>query len=153
MLGETNRRILTDTHTDQFVTIFYAVLDPLAGTLIYSNAGHNPPYLFQGSGADVHPLSLTGIPVGILEDTKWTRGTVQLAPDDLLLLYTDGVIDAQDSHGAFFGAEPLLATVQANLGRPTQELQEAILAAIHQFAGGVPQFDDIALILLRRLAA
>ena len=59
----------------------------------------------------------------------------------------------RNGRGAFFGTQPLLATVQANLGRPAQELQDAILAAIHQFAGGVPQFDDIALILLRRQSA
>ncbi len=150
---ETNRRILTDTHTDQFVTIFYAVFDPASGTLQYTNAGHNPPYLFQGAMASVRSLNLTGIPVGIIEEATWTRGTIQLSPGDVLLLYTDGVIDAQNNEGTFFDTERLLATVQANLGRSAQELQEAILTAIHQFSGGVPQFDDIALILLRRLAS
>ena len=71
----------------------------------------------------------------------------------MLLLYTDGVIDAQNNEDAFFGAERLLATVQANFDRSAQEIQEAILAAMHQFSRGVPQFDDIALIVLRRLAA
>jgi sigma-B regulation protein RsbU (phosphoserine phosphatase) len=70
-----------------------------------------------------------------------------------LVLYTDGVTDAQDGQGAFFSSEQLLATIRFNLGRPAQEIQEAILTAIHQFAGGVPQFDDITLVVLGREAA
>jgi serine phosphatase RsbU (regulator of sigma subunit) len=153
VLGETNRRILADTHTDLFVTVFYAVLDPATGTLLYSNAGHNPPYYFQRDRGIVRPLTRTGIPVGIFEDSTWAMGTVQISPGDVLVLYTDGVTDAQDGQGAFFSSEQLLATVQSNLRRPAQEIQEAILTAIHQFAGGVPQFDDITLVVLAREAA
>jgi sigma-B regulation protein RsbU (phosphoserine phosphatase) len=69
-----------------------------------------------------------------------------------LVLYTDGVTEAQDNQGAFFGTERLLATIQANLERPAQEIQETILTAIHHFVGGVPQFDDIALVILGRQA-
>jgi serine phosphatase RsbU (regulator of sigma subunit)/class 3 adenylate cyclase len=153
VLGETNRRILADTHTDLFVTVFYAVLDPATGTLLYSNAGHNPPYHFQQERGTVRPLTRTGMPVGIFEDSTWAMGTVQISPGDVLVLYTDGVTDAQDGQGAFFSSKQLLATVQSNLRRPAQEIQEAILTTIHQFAGGVPQFDDITLVVLAREAA
>jgi serine phosphatase RsbU (regulator of sigma subunit) len=150
VLGESNRRILADTHTDLFVTVFYAVLDPKTGMLLYSNAGHNPPYHFKGDGGSARPLKQTGIPVGILEESTWTMGTAQLSPGDVLVLYTDGVTDAQDRYGMFFGSEQLLATVQANLGRSAEEIEEAILTAVHQFAGGVSQFDDVALIVVGR---
>jgi serine phosphatase RsbU (regulator of sigma subunit) len=184
VLAETNRRILADTHTDLFVTVFYGVLDPLSGTLLYSSAGHNPPYHFLGSidplkstaagSSAVQPLARTGIPVGILTDTTWEMKTVQLTAGDVLVLYTDGVIDAQDGQGAFFGSERLLSIVSSASagsavtsgseaaeshidGQPArasaQEIQEAILTAIHQFSGGVPQFDDIALVVLRRTPA
>jgi serine phosphatase RsbU (regulator of sigma subunit) len=173
VLGETNRRILSDTHTDLFVTIFYGVLDPATGTLLYSSAGHNPPFHFVGNETPVtvgavRPLSRTGIPVGILADATWEMETVRLAPGDILVLYTDGVTDAQDRQGAFFSAERLLTTVSRAVSgsdaplsdtghRPgmasAQEIQEAILSAIHQFSGGVSQFDDIALVVLRRTPA
>ena len=153
VLAETNRRILADTHTDLFVTVFYAVLDPATGTLLYSNAGHNPPYHLQGDGGTVRPLTRTGMPVGILEDSTWAMGSVQLSPGDVLVLYTDGVTEAQDGQGAFFGSEQLLATIQFNLNRSAQDIQKAILTAIHQFAGGAPQFDDITLVVLGRVAA
>ena len=150
VLGETNRRILADTHTDLFVTVFYAVLDPRTGMLTYGNAGHNPPYHFQHDSGAVHPLTQTGIPVGILEGSTWQRGTVPLAPGDVIVLYTDGVTDAQDRQELFFGQERLLACVQLNLSQPAQEIKEALLASIHEFAGGAPRFDDVALIVLRR---
>jgi serine phosphatase RsbU (regulator of sigma subunit) len=149
VLGETNRRILADTNTGLFVTVFYAVLDPATGTLHYGNAGHNPPYHLQHDGA-VHPLTRTGIPVGIFEDATWEAGTVQLAPGDVLVLYTDGVTDAQDGQEAFFGVDRLLATMQSKSGRSAQEIKEVILTAIHQFSGGVPRFDDITLVVLVR---
>ena len=150
VLGETNRRILADTHTDLFVTVFYAVLDPRTGTLTYANAGHNPPYYFNRTSGAVNPLMRTGLPVGILEDSAWETGTVQLSPGDVLLLYTDGVTDAQNREEAFFGQERLLACVQRNLSQSAQEIEDAVLAAVHEFAGSAPQFDDVALIVLRR---
>ena len=150
VLSETNRRILADTHTGLFVTVFYAVLDPATGALHYANAGHNPPYHFRHDGAPARPLTGTGIPVGILEEAAWTTGTIQLAPGDLLVLYTDGVTDAQDQHEAFFSAGRLLETVERNRERSARAIQDAILTAIHDFVGGVPQFDDIALLILSR---
>jgi serine phosphatase RsbU (regulator of sigma subunit) len=150
VLAETNRRILADTNTGLFVTVFYAVLDPETGTLFYSNAGHNPPYHFQGDQNAAHPLTRTGIPVGMFDDSAWQMSTIQLSPGDVLVLYTDGVTDANDGEGTFFNIERLLATVQSNLGRSAQEIQDAILTAVHQFAGGVPQFDDITLVVLVR---
>ena len=150
VLGETNRRILADTHTDLFVTVFYAVLDPVSGTLYFSNAGHNPPYLFPRDGGDVEALAHTGIPVGILKDAAWSTESIQLAPGDVLVLYTDGVTDAEDKQGSFFSTEQLLGTVLSNRGQSAQEIRDAILHAVRQFSGGAPQFDDIALVVIAR---
>ena len=150
VLRETNRRILADTRTDQFVTVFYGVLDPQTGTLIYSNAGHDPPFHFQHDTGAVRPLIRTGMPVGILVGSLWTMETVQISPGDRLLLYTDGVTDAQNGQGEFFTTERLLSTVARNPGLQAQETHEAILTAVHQFVGDAPQFDDIALIVLSR---
>jgi serine phosphatase RsbU (regulator of sigma subunit) len=152
VLGETNRRILADTHTDLFVTVFYAVLDPQTGTLTYGNAGHNPPYHFHHHGQAVHPLKQTGIPVGILGGSSWKTASIRLSPGDVLVLYTDGVPDAQNRQEAFFGSDRLLACVQDSMSEPAQTIQDTILASIHEFSAGAPQFDDVALIVLRREA-
>ena len=126
-----NRRILTDTHSDLFVTVFYGIIDPVTGILTYCNAGHNPPYLFRTQNGDaVQALHRTGIPLGVYEDETWSQGIVQLIPGDTLVLYTDGITEAQDRQERFFGKERLLEVAQANLGRSAQEIQDAILTAV-----------------------
>jgi sigma-B regulation protein RsbU (phosphoserine phosphatase) len=150
VLRETNRRILEDTHTDLFVTVFYAILDPTTGTLLFSNAGHNPPYHFQPDVAAINTFTKPGIPVGMFEDSIWEMGAINLAPNDVLVLYTDGVTDAQNDQDEFFDTNRLVSTINSNLGRSAEMIQEAILQEIHQYVGGVPQFDDITLVVLVR---
>jgi PAS domain S-box-containing protein len=150
-LGAANRRILMDTHARLFVTVFYGVLDPATGTLTYCNAGHNPPYLLNARNGDtVQTLGRTGIPLGIFDDMTWEQRTVQLAPGDMLVLYTDGVTEAQNVQETFFGRERLLEVAQANLGRSAQDVQETLIAEVHGFVGDAPQFDDITLMVIVR---
>ena len=150
-LSAANRRILMDTRASMFVTVFYGILDPVAGTLTYCNAGHNPPYLLSTQNDDaVQALRRTGMALGVVEDATWKQEAVQLAPGDLLLLYTDGITEAQDLQGAFFGEKRLLETVQANQGRSAQDVQDALIAEVHEFVGDAPQFDDITLIVVIR---
>ncbi len=151
--GAANGRILTDTHADLFVTVFYGILDPVAGTLTYCNAGHNPPYLLSARNGDaVQTLVRTGIPLGIFDDMTWEQRTVHLAPGDMLVLYTDGVTEAQNAQETFFGKERLLEVVRTNLGQPAQNVQNALLAEVHEFVGDAPQFDDITLMVIVRSA-
>jgi NarL family two-component system response regulator LiaR len=150
-LSAVNQRILTDTHADLFVTVFYGVLDPISGRLTYCNAGHNPPYLLSSQkGVSVQELGRTGMPLGVFEDTTWQPHTAQLAPGDVLLLYTDGITEAQNRHEVFFGEERLLETAKANLGRSAREMHEALINGVHEFVGIAPQFDDITLMVLAR---
>ncbi len=151
-----NRRILSDARAGLFVTAFYGILDPATGRLTYCNAGHNPPYLLSAQNRDtVQTLPKTGMVLGVVEDTTWRKETIRLAPGDVLLLYTDGVTDAEDERGkssstSFFGRERLLEIAQANLGRSAQDIQDALLAGVHEFMGDAPQFDDITLVIVVR---
>jgi sigma-B regulation protein RsbU (phosphoserine phosphatase) len=152
-----NRRLLEDTHTGDFVTVFYGVLDPTTGLLVYGNAGHHPPYLLRGpAGRRFETLGGTGLPLGIQEEAAWQEGEVEIAPGDVLVLYTDGVADAQDIGGNFYGRQRLQAAMQAFLGTgarrqaPAQDLQEAILADVQRFVGDAPQVDDITLLVVAR---
>ena len=105
----TNERILTDTSTNLFVTAFYGVLNPETGELTYCNAGHNPPYLFSyENGAETQALMRNAIPIGIDEEATWGNETVQIQPGDALILYTDGIPEAQNSAEEFFGEQNLL---------------------------------------------
>jgi len=151
VLSAVNHRILKDTDANQFVAVFYSILDPATGMLVYCNAGHVPPYLISAqNGGDVQRLTRTGVPLGIFEDETWEQRGVQLGPGDVLVLYTDGITDAEDRKGKFFGQERLLGSIQANLGPSAQEMQDALMAEVHEFVGDVPQFDDIALMVVVR---
>jgi sigma-B regulation protein RsbU (phosphoserine phosphatase) len=151
VFSASSRRILTDARADLFVTVFYGILDPATGTLTYCNAGHNPPYLLSAQDRDtVQVLHRTGMPLGVVEDATWEQGAVQLAPGDVLVLYTDGVTDAEDGQGSSFSQERLLETVQANLGRSAQDIQDALITEVREFVSDAPQFDDITLMVVVR---
>ena len=95
-------------------------------------------------------LYVNGIALGVLEDWEWTKEIVELGPGDLLLIYTDGVTEAKDPRGGFFGPQRLLEAARAQLGRPAHVVQEALLTDVHTFVGSAPQFDDITLMLALR---
>jgi sigma-B regulation protein RsbU (phosphoserine phosphatase) len=159
VLSATNRRLLMDARAGLFVTAFYGVIDPDSGVLAYCNAGHNPPLLLDArDGSRVRELQRTGMALGAVEDQAWQQSTVQIAPGEVLLLYTDGITEAQDPKGRFFGADRLLDSLQASLdsggtdASHAQSIQDALLAEIHAFVGAAPQFDDITLVVMARNA-
>ena len=150
-LSAANRRILADTGAGLFVTVFYGVLDPLSGELTYSNAGHNPPYLLSArDGLAVQELDRTGVPLGILDGGTWQQGTAHINPGDVLLLYTDGITEAQNGEQSFFEEERLLEIVRGGLGRSAQDIQNEVIAQVDAFVGDAPQSDDITLMVVVR---
>ena len=144
-----NKRILLDSRSSMFVTVFYGILDPASGTLCYCNAGHNPPYLLSAH-AEPRPLRNTGIPLGIVHDTSWTAETVRLEPDDILVLYTDGITEAQNASGELFDVERLLDAARSSREHTALAVQDAILAAVDRFVGDAAQFDDLTVMTLVR---
>ena len=157
VLGAVNRRMLQDTSANQFVTVFYGILDPVTGMLVYSNAGHCPAlHFYAKDDKDVRALARTGIPLGILEDQTWGQEMVQLDPGDLFVLYTDGITEAHVDPLMLFEQVRLVESVRATLGtagpqRPSaHEVQEGILVDVRSFLGNAPQSDDIALTILLR---
>jgi serine phosphatase RsbU (regulator of sigma subunit) len=152
VLDAVNRRLLTDTQGNQFVTVFYGILEPASGRLVYSNAGHHPPVLFKSSAADdVVKLARTGMPLGISEEAVWESEEVCLGLDNVLVLYTDGVTDALSDSEAPFGFGRLIESVRASLDLTVEEIQDALLRDVQAFGGDAPQMDDIALLILARV--
>jgi sigma-B regulation protein RsbU (phosphoserine phosphatase) len=148
--AEVNRRILADTDAAQFVTVFYGLLDPSAGELVYCNAGQCPA-LHLGQAGAAAELIRTGPPLGAFEEGAWSVERATLARDDALVLYTDGVTEAEDPEGEFYGTDRLRACVRAHQGRPPAQICDAILADVTAFAGAPHPADDIALLVVRRL--
>jgi serine phosphatase RsbU (regulator of sigma subunit) len=142
----TNRRLLADTDVTMFVTAFYAVLDPLSNELTYCNAGHHPPYLVRADG-ELQLLDKTGMALGVLTGQTWEQRVVRVDPGDALALYTDGLVDAQNEQGAFFGPERLRATLRAHAGRSAPAIQTAMTEAVRGFMGDAAPFDDITVMV------
>ncbi|HUT19907.1 MAG TPA: SpoIIE family protein phosphatase [Anaerolineae bacterium] len=95
----------------------------------------------------------TGMPLGILKDAAWEPRQIQLDPGDALLLYSDGITEAQNAAGELFGEARLLEATQLNSGCTARELEEALLAGVRAFRGGEPQSDDITLLVVVRARA
>jgi serine phosphatase RsbU (regulator of sigma subunit) len=145
-----NRRILQDTLTTEFVTVFLGVLDPAAGTLSYGNAGHCPALLVR-AGGDVTWLARTGMALGVVEEAVWEESSVAFQAGDLLVLYTDGVTEAPSPQGKLFRSHRLKSVAREHIRAGPVEVLENVLADVMAFAAGGRLRDDIALIVLKRL--
>jgi len=134
-----------------FVTAFLARLDPATGELAYVNAGHNPPFVVRGAREDAIEWLETGGPLlGVLPDVTFEEGRVRLAPGDLAILYTDGVVESADPARSHFGAERL-ATVAARLAPlRAADIVHGIVRLTREFSGSVEYDDDFTLVALRR---
>lgn len=151
VLQAANQRMLADADTGHFVTAFYGVLDPVTGRLSYCNAGHNPPYLLR-RGRHAQPLGLakTGPALGVLPDGEWRVAELHLLPGDLLLLYTDGVIDALNHNRQSFGEGRMLEAVRQLADPSAQDAQDSIVSSVRAFTGDEPQYDDITVMVALR---
>ena len=152
VLAQANRRMLDDTRGGLFVTVFYGVLDLTRGALTYCNAGHNPPYLFSSAkGGELQALTRTGMPLGIIKETDWEQGSIVFNSGDVLIAYTDGVTEAQNSKQQFYEQSRLTSTIQTKLGASAHTIQEAVTQDIEGFIGEAPLFDDMTLMIIRKL--
>jgi serine phosphatase RsbU (regulator of sigma subunit) len=149
-IAETNRRILADTHGGLFITLFYGILNPQDGNFYYCNAGHHPAYLVRGRDGSIEELGRTGIPLGVLKETSWSRECINIQVGDTLVLYTDGMTDAMNAEERFYGQERLKEAVRRNCGKPAKEMHAALLAGVRDWVGSALQFDDITLMVVVR---
>lgn len=150
VIAEINRRMLADTSVALFVTVFYGILEPTSGKLVYCNAGHNPPCLLRSNASRQELLSRTGIALGIFEEAAWEARTITLEPGDLLVMYTDGVVDAQNPAGDQYGDEKLQGIIDETRLLPAGELLGILAEDIHKHTGAAEQTDDITIVVLRR---
>jgi len=150
-LQAANQRMLAEAGGGHFVTLFFGVLEPTNGNLLYCNAGHNPPLLFP-SPETTEPIALqrTGMALGVQEIGEWNLQSIDLPPNATLLFYTDGLVDALDPGGQPFGLERLITAMQPNLALPAQTIQDAILSAVQTFVAGAPQVDDMTMVVVQR---
>jgi hypothetical protein len=132
----------------RFTTAFIAEYDPPSRSLTYVNAGHNNPILRRQSG-NIERLGLGGVPLGILENAPYQSGTVTLQTGDWLVIFTDGVVEAENHRQEDYGEARLFTVLQAGVTYASPALLNYIMADLDRFVGNAPQHDDVTLMLLR----
>jgi sigma-B regulation protein RsbU (phosphoserine phosphatase) len=152
ILSRVNRDLLAEGGANMFVTMLCGVLDTGSGRLSLSSGGHTPPVLAPRRGPPRFLVECAGTVLGVSEAIEFERVDLRLEPGDCLLLYTDGVTEAQDPEERFFGEERLLAEIARANAADARELVEAVLRAVHGFAHGASPADDIAILAIRRPA-
>jgi len=141
-----NSLVCRNTHTDRFITLFYAQLDVATRRMRYVNAGHNPPIVMHADGSHERLREGGGV-LGVFEEQSYALGVAQFSPGDRLVLFTDGVTEAGSSKGEEFGDQRLLSLLEEHRVLPATALRERIAAAIFEFSGG-HLTDDATLLVL-----
>jgi serine phosphatase RsbU (regulator of sigma subunit) len=141
-----NRFLLDRTGGEKYATVFYSILHD-NGRLFYVNAAHCPPILVR-PGAPRKELDATATPVGLVEVGDFSAREQQLQPGDKLVIYSDGVTEAEDTRGGFFGKRRLREIVEAKAGADCAAIHDAIQEAVAAFTEGAAQSDDITVLVL-----
>ena len=152
LLKIVNLQAYASSLPDRYATVFYGVLDRATRTLRYVNAGHIPPIVLRRDGS-IDTLEMGGAPVGMFPDSSYEEGVVQLDPSDVVITYTDGVIEAENQSGEEWGVQGLLntAAVRARQGdENAEQLVRSIFNSMDDFTHGC-QTDDATLAVLRVL--
>jgi sigma-B regulation protein RsbU (phosphoserine phosphatase) len=132
-----------------FVTVFLAILNIRTGELVYTNAGHNPPYLKRANGELVRMDQRHGPALGPVEEIEYGETRDTLGKEDMLLLYTDGVTEAMDPAHRQYEEERLVTLLESRTDTEPEELIKATIVDLNKFVAGAEQFDDITLLALR----
>jgi len=141
-----NRFLNDRTKGEKYATVFYCLVER-GGRLHYINGGHCAPILISQDGRYEY-LETTAMPVGMLPDAEFAVEERQLSPGDRIVIYTDGVTEAQNQRGEFFGRKQLREVVVAHAGDACAALHDAVLRTLKNFIGTAPQADDITLVVV-----
>jgi len=150
LLRIVNLQVYTSSPADRYATVFYGVFDRTTRMLRYVNAGHNPPAVLRADGS-VHWLEPSGAPVGMFPDSEYQESEIQLQPGDLVIAYTDGVVEATNPAGEDWGVNGLLeatAAWESRCRQGAEDLVESIFNSMDAFSRG-RQTDDATLAVLR----
>ena len=146
-ISEVNRLLTSSTGSKTFVTLIYGVYDANTRQLTYCNAGHNPPFMFRADGTK-EELDVGGLVAGAFDFSSYEEATIQLNPNERLVLFTDGVTEAANPQDEQFEEERLEQSIRSHTGS-AQGLIEKVLADVLAFQQDAPVADDITLVCLQ----
>ena len=144
-----NNIVHKNTGHDKFITFFYGILDTTDNRFTSVNAGHNPPYLYRAEKGDFQMLDTGGLLLGMLPNMPYEVESNQLHPGDWIVMFTDGISEAMNADDEEFEEHRIEAVIRENVSASAEEMKESLLSAVHAFTAGVPQSDDITVIVVK----
>lgn len=147
-LRKTNDLILEDAESGMFVTVYHSLFDA-AGQSVHVNAGHNPPLLYRQSTGETLFMPKGGRAIGWFPDMPVEEVPMQLQAGDLIFYYTDGLTEAENAAGDYYGETRLAQAIKRTGGQSAQQVLDYILHDVEAFCAGTPFFDDLTMIVVR----
>jgi sigma-B regulation protein RsbU (phosphoserine phosphatase) len=146
-----NTLLCQKTASERFTSLFWGYFDPQRSTIQYINAGHLPPLLLRKNNGEIeiHKLETGGPVMGLLPSANFQQGEEFVAPGDLLVAFSDGVVEATSPEGEEFGDQRLLSVIRELWDSSASEIRKAIHTRLKDFIGNVPVVDDQTLIVVR----
>ena len=148
MLQDINRTVFESSTAERYSTLFCGVISEDRKSLTYVNAGHIPPILLHPNGL-LERLPGDGLPIALLPEAEYEQHTVQVREGDLLVVVSDGIVEASQSEGVFWEEEAVEEAVRAEGQVPIRLLPEALFRRADEFAGGAEQYDDMTVVAAR----
>ncbi len=147
LLTIVNNQLQASTDPNIFVTSFYALLDMKTDELKIINAGHNPPYLIEPN-QPCEELDTGGLLLGVIPDANYESQTIKMAPNQKVVIFTDGITEAENKSGEMFGEERLKNLLCENVTLSSKELTNCIIDNVNRFSEGIAQSDDMTIVII-----
>jgi sigma-B regulation protein RsbU (phosphoserine phosphatase) len=150
IVAKLNRLLFNSTNGEHYVTFFYATFDQTTQRLTYVNAGHNPPlYLEADSNSEFRQLTSGGLIAGAFEHAAYEQETVQMKPNDLLFLYTDGLSEALNMEGEEFGANRIRETLKSIASLSADQIRDVVVRRVKDWCAGMSLYDDLTFVVMK----
>jgi len=150
IVSKLNRLLFNTTNGEHYVTFFYATFDQSTQRLTYVNAGHNPPlYLEADAGFEVRQLTSGGLVAGAFEHAVYEQETVQMKPNDLLFLYTDGLSEALNVEGEEFGSTRIEGILKTIATLSADQIRDVVARRVKEWCAGMSLYDDLTFVVMK----
>lgn len=145
-ITKVNNMLIPESDITTFVTVFYGIIDLKTGELSYCNGGHNIPYLLTSDGKVKEIDDIGGLLLGKFEGAEYSKNTIQLQPGDSIVMFTDGVTEAENEDQNFFDEERVIKYLEHSAGKELNPIVKGLFLEVMKFAGSAPQSDDITVL-------
>ena len=149
LVGTLNRQLYANTSPEKYATFYFALYDETKQALTYTNAGHLPPFLMRGGAFE--KLAPNGTVVGAFPSAEYGEETVQLEPGDILVAYTDGIVEPENTYGEMFGEDRFQELLSKYARADSAELMARVMEAVVQWTGSSELQDDMTMLVARRV--